>query len=33
MVDALNEFYDESCAGTFPTPEYSYNAKVEGYEE
>ena len=33
MVGALNEFYDESCAGTFPTPEYSYNAKVEGYEE
>ncbi len=33
MVDALDEFYEESCAGTFPTPEYSYNAKVEGYEE
>lgn len=31
MIDALNQFYDETCAGTFPTPEYSYNAKVEGY--
>ena len=31
MVDALNAFYDDTCAGTFPTPEYSYNAKVEGY--
>ena len=31
MVDALNAFYDETCAGTFPTPEYSYNAKVEGF--
>ncbi len=31
MVDALNAFYDDTVAGTFPTPEYSYNAKVEGY--
>ena len=31
MVDALNEFYDETVSGTFPTPEYSYNAKIEGY--
>lgn len=31
MVDALNRFYDETCAGTFPTPEFSYNASVEGY--
>lgn len=31
MVDALNQFYDETCAGTFPTPEFSYNAPVEGY--
>ncbi len=31
MVDALNAFYEDTCNGTFPTPEYSYNAKVEGY--
>lgn len=31
MVDALNQFYDETCAGAFPTPEFSYNASVEGY--
>jgi 3-methyl-2-oxobutanoate hydroxymethyltransferase len=31
MVDALNAFYDDTVAGTFPTAEYSYNAKVEGY--
>ena len=31
IVDALNQFYDETCAGAFPTPEYSYNAQVEGY--
>ena len=31
MVDALNAFYDETCSGAFPTPEYSYNAKVEGF--
>ena len=31
IVDALNEFYDETCSGAFPTPEFCYNAKVEGY--
>jgi len=31
MVDALNAFYEDTVNGTFPTPEYSYNAKVEGY--
>ena len=31
MVDALNEFYDETVSGAFPTPEFSYNAKIEGY--
>jgi hypothetical protein len=31
MVDALNAFYDETVNGGFPTPEYSYNAKIEGY--
>lgn len=32
MVKALNDFYDETCAGTFPTKEYSYNTVVPGYE-
>ncbi|GHU62738.1 3-methyl-2-oxobutanoate hydroxymethyltransferase [Clostridia bacterium] len=32
MVEALNEFHTEAEAGTFPSPEYSFNAKVEGYE-
>jgi len=32
MVDALNQFYDETCSGAFPTKEYCYNAKVPGYE-
>lgn len=32
MVDALNEFHKESIEGTFPSAEYSFNAKVEGYE-
>ncbi len=31
MIDALNAFYDDTCSGAFPTKEYSYNAKVEGY--
>jgi 3-methyl-2-oxobutanoate hydroxymethyltransferase len=31
IIDALNQFYDETCNGTFPKPEYSYNAQVEGY--
>jgi len=32
MVDGLNQFHEESIDGTFPTDEYSFNAKVEGYE-
>lgn len=32
MVEALNEFHKESIEGTFPSAEYSFNAKVEGYE-
>ncbi|MBQ1406822.1 MAG: 3-methyl-2-oxobutanoate hydroxymethyltransferase [Eubacterium sp.] len=32
MVGALDAFYDETCAGKFPTREYSYNAVVPGYE-
>lgn len=32
MVDALNEFHQESVSGTFPSPEYSFNKVVEGYE-
>ena len=31
IIDALNQFYEETCSGAFPTPEYSYNAQVEGY--
>ena len=33
VIDALNTFADEVNSGAFPTPEYSYNTKVEGYEE
>jgi 3-methyl-2-oxobutanoate hydroxymethyltransferase len=32
MVDGLNEFHKETVEGTFPSDEYSFNAKVEGYE-
>ena len=31
IVAALDQFYAETCDGTFPTPEFSYNAKIEGY--
>jgi 3-methyl-2-oxobutanoate hydroxymethyltransferase len=31
MVEALNQFYDETVDGTFPAPEYSYNVQVEDY--
>jgi 3-methyl-2-oxobutanoate hydroxymethyltransferase len=31
-VEALNAFHRETADGLFPTPEYSFNAKVEGYE-
>jgi len=33
VVEALDTFADEVNSGAFPTPEYSYNTKVEGYEE
>ena len=32
MVEGLNEFHKETLEGTFPTNEFSFNAKVEGYE-
>jgi 3-methyl-2-oxobutanoate hydroxymethyltransferase len=32
MVEALNAFHRETADGRFPTSEYSFNAKVEGYE-
>lgn len=32
MVDGLNAFREESINGTFPSDEYSFNAKVEGFE-
>lgn len=32
MVEGLNEFHKESIEGTFPTDEFSFNAKVKGYE-
>ena len=32
MVDGLNAFHAEALSGEFPTPEYSFNRVVEGYE-
>lgn len=32
MVGGLNMFREESINGTFPSDEYSFNAKVEGFE-
>lgn len=32
MVEGLNEFHYDTLEGTFPTDEFSFNAKVEGYE-
>lgn len=32
MVDGLNQFHKESVEGTFPSKEYSFNKKVEGFE-
>jgi len=32
MVDGLNQFHKESLEGEFPSAEYSFNAKVEGFE-
>jgi len=33
MLDAFNAYHKEVAEGTFPTPEYSYNAKVEGLDK
>ncbi|MDW8800291.1 3-methyl-2-oxobutanoate hydroxymethyltransferase [Clostridium sp. A1-XYC3] len=33
MVEGLNQFHKETLEGTFPSPEFSFNAKVPGYEE
>lgn len=33
MVKGLNKFHNESVSGEFPTDEYSFNAKVEGFED
>lgn len=33
MIKGLNAFHEESVSGEFPTKEYSFNAKVEGFEE
>lgn len=32
MVKGLNAFHEEALSGAFPTEEYQYNRKVEGYE-
>ncbi|MDO5016620.1 MAG: 3-methyl-2-oxobutanoate hydroxymethyltransferase [Eubacteriales bacterium] len=32
MIKGLNLFHEETLNGTFPSNEYSFNAKVEGYE-
>lgn len=32
MLDAFNTYHKEVTEGQFPTPEYSYNTKVEGLE-
>ena len=32
MIKGLNEFHRESVSGEFPTDEYSFNARVEGFE-
>ncbi|MCD8037463.1 MAG: 3-methyl-2-oxobutanoate hydroxymethyltransferase [Clostridiales bacterium] len=32
ILDAFNTFHQEVVDGAFPTPEYSYNTKVEGLE-
>lgn len=33
MVDGLNQFHKESVSGEFPSDEYSFNKKVEGFQE
>ena len=32
MVEGLNQFHKESLDGTFPSNEFCFNAKVEGFE-
>ena len=32
MVEGLNAFHEEALSGQFPTPDYSFNRVVEGYE-
>ena len=32
MLDAFNTYHSEVVNGQFPTPEYSYNTKVEGLD-
>ncbi len=32
MVEGLNRFHQETIEGTFPSREYCFNAKVEGFE-
>ncbi|NLJ78069.1 MAG: 3-methyl-2-oxobutanoate hydroxymethyltransferase [Tissierellia bacterium] len=32
MVEALNQFREESISGEFPSDEYSFNMRVEGFE-
>ncbi|MHC6179318.1 3-methyl-2-oxobutanoate hydroxymethyltransferase [Clostridium sp. JNZ X4-2] len=31
MAEGLNKFHKESFQGSFPSPEFSFNVKVEGY--
>ena len=33
IIDAFNTYHKEVVEGTFPTPEYSYNTKVEGLDD
>ena len=33
MLDAFNAYHKEVTEGTFPSPEYSYNTKVEGLDD
>jgi 3-methyl-2-oxobutanoate hydroxymethyltransferase len=33
MIDGLNKFHEESVSGEFPSEEYCFNAKVEGFDE
>ena len=33
IIDAFNTYHQEVVEGNFPTPEYSYNSKVEGLDD